>query len=83
MYEQQSCAMAMEAGIISFKNMKAGFLPFGIKEDKNVDSVINTEVLEAFKTEIIGLINKSNNPKTEKKRKKAKSNVIFDLLLTL
>lgn len=61
MYEQQNQPTAMEAGIISFKNMKAGFLPFGIKEDKNVDSVINAEVLEAFKTEIIGLINEILN----------------------
>ena len=61
MYEEQNSAMPMEAGIISFKNMKAGFLPFGIKEDKNVDSLINTEVLEAFKTEIIGLINEILN----------------------
>ena len=61
MYEEQNSAMPMEAGIISFKNMKAGFLPFGIKEDKNVDSLINTEVLEAFKTEIIGLINEMLN----------------------
>jgi hypothetical protein len=33
--------------------------------------------------EIIGLISKSNNPNMEKKRKKAKSKVTFDLLLTL
>ena len=61
MYEEQNSAMTMEAGIISFKNMKAGFLPFGIKEDKNVEGAINTEVLEAFKTEIIGLINEILN----------------------
>jgi ATP-dependent helicase/DNAse subunit B len=61
MYEEQGNGMAMEAGIISFKNMKAGFLPFGIKEDKNADSVINKEVLEAFKTEIISLINEILN----------------------
>jgi ATP-dependent helicase/DNAse subunit B len=62
MYEQQTNGMAMEAGIVSFKNMRAGFLPFGIKEDKNVDSVINAEVLEAFKTEVVALINEMLNP---------------------
>lgn len=62
MYEQQCDGMEMEAGIISFKNMRAGFLPFGIKEDKNVDSEINAEVLEAFKTEVITLINEMLNP---------------------
>lgn len=62
MYEQQCDGMEMEAGIISFKNMRAGFLPFGIKEDKNVDSEINAEVLEAFKTEVITLINELLNP---------------------
>lgn len=61
MFEGQTSGMEMEAGIISFKNMKTGFLPFGIKEDKSVDSLINTEVLEAFKTEIIGLINEILN----------------------
>ncbi|ESU21859.1 hypothetical protein FCR2A7T_03180 [Flavobacterium cauense R2A-7] len=62
MYEQKCDGMEMEAGIISFKNMRAGFLPFGIKEDKNVDSEINAEVLEAFKTEVITLINEMLNP---------------------
>ena len=47
----------MEAGIISFKNMRSGFLPFGIKEDKTVLTTINSEILEHFKTEIIVLIN--------------------------
>jgi len=57
MYEQQTNGMEMEAGIISFKNMRAGFLPFGIKEDKNVDMVITPDVLDAFKTEVVSLIN--------------------------
>nr|WP_294933682.1 PD-(D/E)XK nuclease family protein [uncultured Flavobacterium sp.] len=61
MYEQHANGMEMEAGIVSFKNMKAGFLPFGIKEEKNVNSVIAPEVLESFKSEIIVLINEILN----------------------
>lgn len=56
MYEEQKNGMEMEAGIVSFKNMRAGFLPFGIKEDKNVDVVITPDILDAFKAEVITLI---------------------------
>lgn len=62
MYEEQCNGMAMEAGIVSFKNMRAGFLPFGIKEDKNVDVAITPDVLDAFKTEVVALINEILNP---------------------
>ena len=48
----------IEAGIISFKNMKAGFMPFGLGKGKGVipQTMITDEILEAFKTEIIALI---------------------------
>ena len=62
MYEEQKNGMEMEAGIVSFKNMKAGFLPFGMKEDKSVDVVITPDVLEAFKAEVITLVNEILNP---------------------
>jgi PD-(D/E)XK nuclease superfamily protein len=61
MFEEQAQGMDMEAGIISFKNMKAGFLPFGVKEDKNAATVITPDVLESFKTEIISMINEILN----------------------
>lgn len=57
MYGKQSAGREMEAGIISFKNMKGGFLPFAVKADKEVFTSITPEVLEYFKTEIIQLIN--------------------------
>ncbi|UOK43301.1 MULTISPECIES: PD-(D/E)XK nuclease family protein [Flavobacterium] len=57
MFEKQKSGMEMEAGIISFKNMKAGFLPFAVKEDKNADVVIDEAVLEDFKIEVVNLIN--------------------------
>jgi ATP-dependent helicase/nuclease subunit B len=48
----------IEAGIISFKNLKVGFMPFQIKEGRDViTNLIDTSVLEAFKTELIGLLN--------------------------
>ncbi len=36
------------AGIISFKNMKNGFLPFGIGSGKDANTVITREMLEDF-----------------------------------
>ena len=57
MYENYCNGREMEVGIISFKNMKGGFLPFGFKENKEVSSIITPEILENFKTEIIILIN--------------------------
>jgi len=47
---------SMEVGIISFKNMKGGFMPFGFKEGKEVYTTITPEILEEFKTQIIGLL---------------------------
>ena len=61
MYEEQANNLEMEAGIISFKNMKAGFLPFGIKQNKEIFVTITPEILENFKNEIIILINEILN----------------------
>jgi len=61
MFENDTNGMEMEAGIISFKNMRGGFLPFGIKEEKELFTTITPEVLEQFKTEIIVLINEILN----------------------
>ena len=57
MYSKKINQMELEAGIVSFKNMKSGFLSFGIKEEKTLLTNITTEVLEMFTTEIIKLIN--------------------------
>ena len=61
MYEEQANGLEMEAGIISFKNMKGGFLPFGIKQDKEIFTIITPEILEHFKREIVVLINEILN----------------------
>jgi hypothetical protein len=52
----------MEVGIISFKNLKAGFMPFQIKEGREVIlNEVDDSVLEDFKTELIGLLNEILN----------------------
>ncbi|MFK7031666.1 PD-(D/E)XK nuclease family protein [Flavobacterium oreochromis] len=56
MYQKEMNDFPMEVGIISFKNMKAGFMPFGFKVDKELTTQITTEILENFKSELIQLI---------------------------
>ena len=46
----------VSAGIISFKNMKNGFLPFGLGKGRDSELVISNEVLEDFKKELQKLI---------------------------
>jgi len=56
MYQKELNEFPLEVGIISFKNMKAGFMPFGFKVEKEIKTQITTEILESFKTELIQLI---------------------------
>lgn len=60
----------METGIISFKNLKAGFMPFLIKENRDIIAdQISDSMIEDFKSQLIGLINEILNkeiPFTEK-----------------
>jgi hypothetical protein len=51
----------VEAGIISFKNMKAGFMPFGLGKRNSIHE-ITKETIVAFKTSILGLIQEILNP---------------------
>nr|WP_309597453.1 PD-(D/E)XK nuclease family protein [Flavobacterium davisii] len=62
MYQQELKELPMEVGIISFKNMKAGFMPFGFKVEKELKTHITSEILENFKTELIQLILEILNP---------------------
>ena len=54
----------MEVGIFSFKNMKAGFLPFTFGKGRGIvgETVITTEFLENFKEELVILIQEILNP---------------------
>jgi len=52
----------LEVGIISFKNLKAGFMPFQIKEGREVIvNQVDDSVLGDFKTELIVLLNEILN----------------------
>jgi hypothetical protein len=54
----------VEVGIFSFKNMKAGFLPFTFGKGRGVvsETIITTEFLENFKEELVILIQEILNP---------------------
>lgn len=56
MYEQQANGKSIEAGIISFKNLKSGFLPFQFKEDKDVQQIINDEIMSNYLEQIVLLL---------------------------
>ena len=60
--EEEYVSYSMEVGIISFKNMKAGFMPFQVKEGKEIFTAITPEILEEFKTQIIDLLVEILNP---------------------
>lgn len=53
----------LEVGIVSFKNMKAGFMPFGIGKGRGVvaETQITSTVLQNFKEELVHLINEILN----------------------
>jgi hypothetical protein len=57
MYEQEAKGKPIEAGIISFKNLKSGFLPFNFKEEKEMNSIISEEVLSNYLEQIVVLLN--------------------------
>ncbi|WP_136667325.1 PD-(D/E)XK nuclease family protein [Flavobacterium sp. H122] len=56
MYQNELGGKEMEVGIISFKNMKAGFMPFQYQFEKEKFSIISSEIIENFKSELINLI---------------------------
>ena len=59
----------VSAGIISFKNMKNGFLPFGLGKGKDPELAISIEILEDFKAELEKLIVEIFNPEIPFKEK--------------
>ncbi len=61
MYEPQAKGLEIEAGIISFKNLKNGFLSFNFKEGKEVTEVISSEIMENYLEEIVVLLNEILN----------------------
>ncbi|WP_348799207.1 PD-(D/E)XK nuclease family protein [Flavobacterium adhaerens] len=57
MFEEQAKGLPIEAGIISFKNLKSGFLPFNLKEEKGSSSIINSEIQSNYLEQIVLLLN--------------------------
>ncbi|WP_125717979.1 PD-(D/E)XK nuclease family protein [Flavobacterium ustbae] len=56
MFEKEAGNLPIEVGIISFKNLKSGFLPFGFKEEKDLNVVVTTEILNSYLEEIANLL---------------------------
>ena len=56
MYEHEAKGKPIEAGIISFKNLKSGFLPFVFKEEKETNSVIDQSILSNYIEQIVLLL---------------------------
>ena len=57
MYEKEANGKPIEAGIISFKNLKSGFLPFNFKEGKEENTVIDDNTLNNYLEQIVLLLN--------------------------
>jgi hypothetical protein len=57
MYEKEANGKPIEAGIISFKNLKSGFLPFSFKEGKEGKTTIDTTILNDYLEQMVLLLN--------------------------
>jgi hypothetical protein len=56
MYEKLANSKPIEAGIISFKNLKSGFLPFNFKEEKDSEFIINDVIMNNYLEQIVLLL---------------------------
>lgn len=56
MYEPFAKGKEIEAGIISFKNLKPGFLPFQFKQDKDIADEISPEIMDNYLDQIVVLL---------------------------
>ncbi|WP_418264282.1 PD-(D/E)XK nuclease family protein [Flavobacterium faecale] len=56
MYEQHAGDKPIEAGIISFKNLKSGFLPFNFKDGKVDNYKIDSTIMQHFIEQIVLLL---------------------------
>ncbi len=69
MYETEAKGKSIEAGIISFKNLKAGFLPFNFKVDKTVNSSITDDILRNYLEQLVLLLSEILDVNTPFKEK--------------
>jgi hypothetical protein len=56
MYEKEANGKPIEAGIISFKNLKSGFLPFNFKEEKEGNSIIDDVIMNNYLEQVVLLL---------------------------
>ena len=56
MFQNEEKGLPIEAGIISFKNLKAGFLPFNFKTGNEAASIITQEILDDYLEQIVLLL---------------------------
>lgn len=61
MFEKEPNRLPIEAGIISFKNLKAGFLPFNFKSGKEVKTTIDQEIIDNYLEQIVLLLSQIFN----------------------
>ena len=57
MFEKEANGKPIEAGIISFKNLKSGFLPFTFKENKEETVIIDDKILSNYLEQMVLLLN--------------------------
>jgi hypothetical protein len=57
MFEKEANGLPIEAGIISFKNLKSGFLPFNFKEGKEENTIIDNEISANYLGQLVLLLN--------------------------
>jgi hypothetical protein len=57
MFEKEANGKPMEAGIISFKNLKSGFLPFCFKDKKEEKTTIDASILDDYLDQMVLLLN--------------------------
>ncbi|HEY6141977.1 MAG TPA: PD-(D/E)XK nuclease family protein [Flavobacterium sp.] len=57
MYEKEAKGKPIEVGIISFKNLKSGFLPFNFKDGKEENTTIDTAILNDYLEQMVLLLN--------------------------
>ncbi len=56
-YENEANGKPIEAGIISFKNLKSGFLPFNFKEGKEEKTTIDAAIFNEYVEQMVLLLN--------------------------
>jgi ATP-dependent helicase/nuclease subunit B len=74
MAQSNQLKFPLQAGIISFKNLKSGFLPFQKQISRGkYDDIITEDTLQEFKKELINLILEICNEEIDFKEKEIKS----------